>query len=74
MFHKSISQYGSKLRSWGIRKKSTAKDHRKINRCIAERAQKGKKSMVLIDGVVQAKEKEDREFARTQYREYGGMK
>jgi DNA polymerase IIIc chi subunit len=57
----------------GVRIKLTAKERRKVNRCIEERACKGKESIVVLDGVVQSKQKTDRELARTQYREYRGM-
>jgi hypothetical protein len=44
-----------------------------MNRCYNERIHQGKKSEVAIDGVVQSKEKTEREFERTQNRQYEGM-
>jgi hypothetical protein len=56
----------------GVRIKRTAKDSRKVNRCIEERVREGKESVVVIDGVVQSKEKTVQELARPQYRDYRG--
>jgi hypothetical protein len=75
---RSISQYERKLEAWrkegdqGVRIKRTAKDSRKVNRCIEERVREGKESVVVIDGVVQSKEKTVQELARPQYRDYRG--
>jgi hypothetical protein len=75
---RSISQYEHKLEEWrkqgeqGIRIKRTAKERRKVNRCIEERVRQGIESVVVIDGVVESKEKTTQELARPQYREYRG--
>jgi hypothetical protein len=75
---RSISQYERKLEEWrkqgeqGIRIKRTAKERRKVNRCIEERVRQGIESVVVIDGVVESKEKTTQELARPQYREYRG--
>jgi hypothetical protein len=75
---RSISQYERKLEEWrkqgeqGIRIKRTAKERRKVNRCIEERVRQGIESVVVIDGVVESKEKTTQELARPQYREYKG--
>jgi hypothetical protein len=75
---RSISQYERKLEEWrkqgeqGIRIKRTAKKRRKVNRCIEERVRQGIESVVVIDGVVESKEKTTQELARPQYREYKG--
>jgi hypothetical protein len=73
-----MSQYERKLEEWrkqgeqGIRIKRTAKERRKVNRCIEERVGQGIESVVVIDGVVESKEKTTQELARPQYREYRG--
>ncbi|KAI4958948.1 hypothetical protein J4E86_002668 [Alternaria arbusti] len=71
--HASESQYERQLKIWGIRKNRTRDEWRLINRVVEERRRQGKDSAVLINGVEQSKEKLDREFARSGYRDYGGM-
>ncbi|KAI4917734.1 hypothetical protein J4E85_009826 [Alternaria conjuncta] len=69
----SESQYERQLKTWGIRKNRTRDEWHLINRVVEERRRQGKESIVLINGVEQSKEKLDREFARSGYREHGGM-
>jgi len=40
---------------------------------VEERRLQGKESAVLMNGVEQSKEKLEREFARSGYRDHGGM-
>ena len=61
------------MKIWGIRKNRKRDEWRLIKRVVEERRLQGRESTVIIDGIVQPSERLKREFARSQYRNYGGI-